>query len=116
MNSLDFGMAFSSWIGDCVDPSTFLDLFLTQGGNNRTGWSSEAYDQYINQSVVEVDPAKRLQLLRQAEELLIRKEVPITPLFFGSEIQLYDPKKLGGIEGNLLDKHPLWQIYKREPK
>jgi oligopeptide transport system substrate-binding protein len=30
--------------GDYVDPSTFLDVFLTDSGNNETGWSNAEYD------------------------------------------------------------------------
>ena len=113
MNSLDFGMAISNWIGDYVDPNTFLEIFTSNGGNNRTGWTSLAYDHYLEQASAEIKPAKRFQLLHEAEKLLVETEAPIAPLFFALGIQLYDPKKLGGIEGNLLDKHPLWQMYKQ---
>lgn len=110
MNTLDFNMANSSWIGDYLDPNTFLEIFIKGSGNNRTGWSSSIYDQLLMEASVEPDATKRFALLREAEELLIAKETPIVPLYFNMEMQLYDPKKFGGIEGNLLDKHPLWEI------
>ena len=39
-----FDLARGSWIGDYVDATTFLDLWVTGGGNNQTGFSSPTYD------------------------------------------------------------------------
>jgi len=36
MSSLDYDIRRASWVGDYKDPNTFLDRFLTGGGNNRT--------------------------------------------------------------------------------
>jgi oligopeptide transport system substrate-binding protein len=113
MNRLDFGMAISNWIGDYADPNTFLDLFVTGGGNNRTGWSSQAYDHYLKEASAEINPQRRFATLHDAEDLLVREETPIVPLFFNLGIQLYRHDQLGGIEPNLLDKHPLSQIYRK---
>src|ERR1700730_4808136 len=41
MNRRDYDFCRSSWIGDYNDPNTFLDCFVTDGGNNRTGWSNQ---------------------------------------------------------------------------
>ena len=38
----------SSWIGDYNDANTFLDMFVTNDGNNRTGWSNARYDELIH--------------------------------------------------------------------
>ncbi len=56
MTSLDYDICRSSWVGDYPDPNTFLDLFLTEGGNNRTGWSDLAYDALIADAAREPDP------------------------------------------------------------
>ncbi len=114
MNNLDFDIASSSWIADYLDPNTFLEIFRSGSPNNRTGWGSPAYDELLMTATLEVDATKRFQMLHQAEELLIDEGTPITPLYFDLEIQLYDPQKLGGIEGNLLDKHPLSFIYRKK--
>ena len=110
---LDYDIARSSWVGDYPDPNTFLDMFLTGGGNNRTGWSSPQYDALIGQATREVDPAKRLDILREAEDLLVARSVPICPIYDYVGIQLYDPTKLGGIEANVLDEHPLRTIFRK---
>lgn len=42
--SMDFEMARAGWVGDYLDPNTFLDMWITNGGNNQTGFSSSKYD------------------------------------------------------------------------
>ena len=44
---LDYDMARAGWIGDYSDPKTFLDLWVTKGGNNQTGYSNPTYDSLI---------------------------------------------------------------------
>ena len=43
-NHLDYDLTRSSWVGDYNDPNTFLDLFRSDNGNNRTGWKNARYD------------------------------------------------------------------------
>ncbi len=113
MNRLDYGMAISNWIGDYADPNSFLELFVTGGGNNRTGWSSSSYDHDLIEASLRTNPIQRFALLRAAEKILVQREVPVIPLFFNLGMQLYHPEELGGIEPNLFDKHPLSQMYRK---
>ncbi len=116
MNQLDYGMAISNWVGDYDDPNTFLELFVTGGGNNRTGWSSQAYDRDLREATLALRMPRRLALLHDAENLLVQKELPIAPLFFNVSIALYRSDELGGIEPNLLDRHPLSEIYRKKKR
>ncbi|MEI6279818.1 MAG: peptide ABC transporter substrate-binding protein [Verrucomicrobiae bacterium] len=113
LSLLDYDIARSSWVGDYPDPNTFLDMFLTGGGNNRTGWSSPRYDDLIAGAAREPDPAKRFDILREAEDILVKKDIPIAPVYYYVGIQLYDPQKIGGIHANVLDEHPLRAIYRK---
>ena len=45
--ALDYEIARAGWIGDYLDPNTFLDMWVTNGGNNQTGWSDPRYDRLI---------------------------------------------------------------------
>jgi oligopeptide transport system substrate-binding protein len=45
--SMDYDIARYGWVGDYEDPNTFLDIWLTNGGNNRTGWGSVVYDRLL---------------------------------------------------------------------
>jgi oligopeptide transport system substrate-binding protein len=113
LSLLDYDIARSSWVGDYPDPNTFLDMFLTGGGNNRTGWSSKAYDDLIAKAATELDPSRRFEILREAEDLLVQESVPVCPIYYYVGIQLYDSEALGGIHANVLDEHPLRRIYKK---
>ena len=115
-SKLDYDLCRSSWVGDYNDPNTFLDMFLTDGGNNRTGWSSAPYDQLIAAAAREVDTKKRFDIFREAERMLVSEEMPICPLYYYVGIQFYDPERLGGIEPNLLDEHPLKAMYWKKPR
>ena len=109
---LDFELSRSSWIGDYDDPQTFLGMFTSDDGNNRTGWKNPDYDALIKAANNEPDLAKRAKIFQQAETLLIRDEAPIIPLFFYVGINYFDTNKIQGIYQNILDEHPLQAIRK----
>ncbi len=113
MGSLDYDLARSSWIGDYDDPNTFLDMWVTGGGNNRCGWSDARYDKLIAEAGKEFDPQKRFDIFRRAEEMLISEGTPICPLYYYVGIQLYDGNRLGGVQGNVLDEHPIREMYRK---
>ncbi len=111
MSQLDYDMARSSWIGDYDDPNTFLDMFVTGGGNNRCGFSDPAYDRLIAEAAREQDQAKRFAIFDRAEQILVAAQTPICPLYYYVGIQLYWPDHVGGLQSNLLDEHPLREMY-----
>ncbi len=111
----NFDVSYSSWIGDYNDPNTFLDLFMSNNGNNRTGWSNARYDSLIREANAEVDVKKRAALLKQAETILVRDDVPLVPIFHEKGINLYRPDEIGGIWGNLLDEHAVSAMYRKKP-
>ncbi len=115
MSDLSYDLCRATWVADYNDPNTFLSLFITNDGNNRTGWSNAEYDALIAAAGGEADPARRLEHFRKAEEILVSKESPITPLYFYVGVQFYDPERIGGIEPNLLDEHPLRKMYLKKP-
>ena len=66
-----YDTARAGWIGDYPDPNTFLDMFVTDGENNQTGWSNKPYDELIKQAKQESDPRKRMALFHDAEAILM---------------------------------------------
>ncbi|MEI6351997.1 MAG: peptide ABC transporter substrate-binding protein [Verrucomicrobiota bacterium] len=111
MSSLDYDICRASWVGDYKDPNTFLDMFLSGGGNNRTGWGNPEYDRLIGEAARELDKDRRFAIFKRAEELLISEDAPICPLYFYVGIQFYNAERLGGIQANLLDEHPLKAMF-----
>jgi oligopeptide transport system substrate-binding protein len=113
-NKLDYDLSRASWIGDYNDPDTFLNMFMSNGGNNRTGWKNEHYDELIRDAGRELDPLKREKIMQDAETLLMREGQPIIPLFYYVGFNYWDPKKIHGIDHNVLDIHPLNAMWKGE--
>ena len=111
LTSLDYDLCRSSWVGDYKDANTFLGCFVTGDGNNRTGWSNKRFDECIAAAGAELDREKRFGIFREAEKLLVVDEVAICPLYYYVGIQFYDADRLGGIEANLTDEHPIKSMY-----
>ncbi|MGJ8657135.1 MAG: peptide ABC transporter substrate-binding protein [Akkermansiaceae bacterium] len=81
MSKLDYGIATGGWIGDYPDPTTFLDIWKKGDGNNRTGWSSQAYEDKLKQAEKATDPLDRIQKLQEAEAIYMN-DMPIVPLYW----------------------------------
>jgi oligopeptide transport system substrate-binding protein len=109
---LDFDISASSWVGDYNDANTFLDLFTSNSGNNRTGWKSAEYDALLRQANEESSREKRAKLLQTAENLLIAEETPIVPVYFYKGFNFFDPGRIDGLYQNLLDEHPIQMLRK----
>jgi oligopeptide transport system substrate-binding protein len=104
-----FDIARAGWIGDYVDPNSFLDMWITDRGNNRTGWSNKEYDRLLSESSQTMDKDKRYELLQQAEKILMN-EMPIIPLYFYRSKHLIKPS-VQGWDPNILDIHPYKHVY-----
>ncbi len=74
------GIARAGWVGDYLDPHTFLSLFATLGGNNDSGWFDPAYLEMLNRANRELNPDRRYGLLAEAEAFLLEVQ-PVIPLF-----------------------------------
>ena len=111
-SQLHYDLSRSSWIGDYNDANTFLNLFVTNDGNNRTGWSNARYDELIGQANEITDPQAREKLFQEAETILVRDEAPVIPIFFYEGINYFDTNKIAGIYNNIVDSHPLQSIRK----
>jgi oligopeptide transport system substrate-binding protein len=115
-STLDYDICRSSWIGDYNDPNTFLDMWMSNNGNNRTGWKDPRYDALMRDGNNQTDPVRRFELLRQAESLLLREGVPMFSLFFYTGVNFFDGKKIDGIYFNVLDEHPVGAIARIAPR
>lgn len=106
MDQRHYDLAISVWVGDYLDPTTFLDLMVTGGGNNRTGWGNAEYDGLLRDALAATDPAVRLAEFEKLEAILLR-ELPVLPVYFYSSVHLRSPV-VRGYHPTLLDIHP-WQ-------
>jgi oligopeptide transport system substrate-binding protein len=90
LHDRNYGIARYSWIGDYMDPVTFLDMWTTGNGNNNAGWSNPKYDQLIHQAARTGEAKARLDILHQAEELLLT-EAPVIPIYWYTRNSLMQP-------------------------
>ena len=101
---MEYQVSRAGWIGDYNDPNTFLDMWLTGGGNNYTGFTNKKFDQLIASAGQEADPKKRFSLFEQAEEILL-DEMPIIPIYHYTSKYLANPR-VKGWHPTILNHHP----------
>jgi oligopeptide transport system substrate-binding protein len=75
------GFVRSGWIGDYMDPYTFLELFAvpSPGTNNASGWYEPRYVRMLEDANATIDPQQRYELLAQAEAYMLEAQ-PAIPL------------------------------------
>ncbi|MCA1592847.1 MAG: peptide ABC transporter substrate-binding protein [Acidobacteria bacterium] len=73
------GLGRAGWVGDYMDPYTFLALFSTVGGDNGTGWYDPKYANMLKEANRQSDPQKRYELLAKAEAYMLDAQ-PVIPL------------------------------------
>ena len=81
-NRKDYTTTFAGWGGDYNDPLTFMDLWVTDGGNNDTGWGNKDYDEAIKKAI-EADGDERIDAMIEAEKILA-EELPIIPIYYNA--------------------------------
>ncbi|MBI4126491.1 MAG: peptide ABC transporter substrate-binding protein [Deltaproteobacteria bacterium] len=102
----NFELTRSGWFGDYFDPHAFLAINTTNSQQNHMKWSNPQFDDFVNvQSQKELDPAQRMAILKQAEEILL-SDMPVIPLFYYGRPILVDPR-LKGFYPNAGELHPL---------
>jgi oligopeptide transport system substrate-binding protein len=108
----EFDVARRAWIADYIDPNSHLDIMVTDGENNNTGWSNAEYDRLIAAARAEPDEQKRFELFHQAEKILM-DEMPIIPIYYYVDKNMVKPN-VRGFHRNPLDQHPLSALWIEE--
>ncbi|MBI3293483.1 MAG: peptide ABC transporter substrate-binding protein [Deltaproteobacteria bacterium] len=108
MRTKNYQLGRQGWIGDYNDPNTFLDMLMSDNGNNRSGWASQAYDAVMAKAQKERNLNKRLVYFQQAEELIM-EDLPVIPIYIYTRTFL----KHAAVQGwypNIEDIHPLKNV------
>ncbi|WP_430790706.1 peptide ABC transporter substrate-binding protein [Virgibacillus flavescens] len=95
-STMDYQIQFSGWLPDYQDPNTWLNLWVTDGGNNKMGYSNPEYDKLIkdaNEKYIK-DPVKRFEAFLAASKVLA-EDAAIAPIYQSSRAQLISPKIQG---------------------
>lgn len=101
-DNMNYDVSRRGWIGDYVDPNTFLEMYVTDGGNNKTGFSNARYDEIIlREAPATLDREARYKLYKEAETILM-DAMPILPIYTYSTKHLIDPS-VKGMPPNIMD-------------
>ena len=92
----NYVMSITGWGPDYNDPNTFLDLWVTDGGNNQTGFSNERYDELIDLAAKETDLEKRESYFIECEQI-IADQLPIGPAYWRAPSYACSDKIKGGM-------------------
>ena len=104
----DFYLARAGWIGDYVDPSTFLKLFAGGNPNNHSNWDDPEYNRLLRTAREERDDTARLARYHDAEQILM-DQMPVIPLYSYVSQAMVRPY-VKGFYHNVQDVHPLKEL------
>tara|TARA_B100000963_G_scaffold304734_1_gene278676 strand:- start:5660 stop:7252 length:1593 start_codon:yes stop_codon:yes gene_type:complete len=100
----EFDISRAGWIGDYPDPFTFLDMMVTNRGNNKTGWSNSEFDNILKNAASQISVSDRYNLYEKAEKILI-DELPVIPLYTYTRTYLLS-QRVRNWQNNILDTNP----------
>src|SRR5690606_34930482 len=109
----DYMLARGGWYGDYGDPTTLLSLHRTGDGNNDRGYSDARFDQLLRDAENERDPERRMAILEEAERYTMEETLPILPVWFYQDFNLYEPDEMFGISDHPRQVQYLHWIGKR---
>jgi len=94
---------WATWIADYPDAESYLTLFYSKNTAppNYTRFNSTAYDALYEQSLTELDQAKKLKLYNEMDKIII-EEAPCVPLFY-DEVVHFVQKRLKNFKTNSLN-------------
>lgn len=87
----EFQLSWQGWIADYNDPMTFMDLWLSDSPFNTQKYSSERYDELVGGAQTETDFGKRMDMLLEAEKVLVEEDAACAPMFYEGQVRLVDP-------------------------
>ncbi|MDR1560540.1 MAG: ABC transporter substrate-binding protein [Clostridiales bacterium] len=83
----EYQVARNGWLGDYNDPISFLDMWITDGGNNDAQWSNTEYDGLISEIKNSGDQARRMELMHQAENIIF-DEWMLCPIYYYVDVYM----------------------------
>lgn len=97
--NLNYQIARAGWSPDYNDPMTFFDLWTSKSGNNDVGFKNKEYDALVQDAYSSADNAKRMDDFVKAENMLIKDEQVILPIYYYTNVALIKPN----LKGVLID-------------
>ncbi|HRT81744.1 MAG TPA: peptide ABC transporter substrate-binding protein [Oscillospiraceae bacterium] len=83
----EYQIARNGWLADYNDPISFLDMWITGGGNNDAQWSNAKYDELITKIKTSDNKEERFKMMHEAEDIIF-DEWMLCPIFYYVDIFL----------------------------
>lgn len=77
-----FQISVGGWSAQIFHPIYFLEQITSDGGSNYPQYNNPEYDKLIEQSKMEPDPKKVLEILHKAEQLGFGTDFALVPLYY----------------------------------
>lgn len=92
-DAMDYDIQLAGWGPDYLDAMTFADLWVTDGGHNKMGYSNPEYDKLITdaKTTLSGDEVARFEAMQKAEKILLEEDAAIGPLYQRGTAQLLKP-------------------------
>jgi oligopeptide transport system substrate-binding protein len=106
-----YRLFWHSWIGDYLDPSTYLAILQKNNQQNVGGFDDAAYEAAMDAAAAAVDPASRGAALARAEAQ-VNEAVAVLPIYYYQNRHLLRPY-VAGWKDNVVDRHlsrDLWLV------
>lgn len=91
----NYNIARHGWIADYNDPMSFIDMWLTGGGNNDAQYKNEEFDKCVKAAKATSDPDERMENMHKAEDILIGEDNVVAPLYFYNNSYMMKPNIQG---------------------
>ncbi|WP_413724577.1 oligopeptide ABC transporter substrate-binding protein OppA [Sodalis sp. RH16] len=103
-----FDVSRAGWCADYNEPTSFLNIMLTNGSSNTAHYSNPAFDKLIASAITAKSENERSEIYQQAEQQL-DKDSAIVPVYYYVNARLVKPY-VGGYTG----KDPLDNVYVKD--
>ncbi|MBC2582766.1 peptide ABC transporter substrate-binding protein [Clostridium sp. DJ247] len=80
----EFDICAGGWGADYNDVFSFFNLFTSNNGNNNGLYKNPEFDALVKKGMTDMDPAKRLDYFKQAEQILVAKDAAVSPNYYRS--------------------------------
>jgi oligopeptide transport system substrate-binding protein len=94
LHNANFDVGRAGWVADYQEPSTFLEVFITGGVANYSGYSDAKFDELNLKGRATLNEVDRFSLYKQAEAIAI-DFIPVIPLYFYTNRMLASKRVIG---------------------
>lgn len=89
--NLEYDMVVTGWVPDYSDAYSYLELWISDGQYNHSGYNNPRYDELLANSQTETDAKARQDMLFEAEKIFLEEDAALVPLQLRQDTYLVNP-------------------------